>query len=759
MSASRSTVGQTIVFCGLPAHTSVGRFPWTAPDALVRPSLAHGIRRGSVRVFPAILYLLISVLAALAQTAPAARPVPRPAAIAPAPSYKDLKFPALKPIPIPKVETFTLPNGLRLYLLEDHDLPLIGGSARVRTGSLFDPPDKIGLATITGMALRTGGTKTRTGDEIDAQLEDVAASVESRIDETYGAVSFSALKENADDVLAVFHDLLTAPEFRAGKVDLAKTQMRSAIARRNDSAHGILEREFADIVYGPATPYGWLEQYDTINRISREDVQAFYRRYFFPANLMLAIHGDFDAAQMRAKIEKLFADWTVQQPPVPPFPKVTAQPAPGVYLATKTDVSQTFFSIGHLGGEFRDKDYAALEIAADILGGGFQSRLFQLVRTKMGNAYDISAYWGGNYDHPGLFQISGSTRSPSTAETLKVILAEVNRLRTSEVSDEELKTAKDTALNSLVFAFDTKSKTLNRLLNYAYYGYPNDFIQQYQSALAAVTRADVLRVAKERLNPANFTIVAVGNPEHFGAPLDSLGLPIKPIDLTIPEPRREEKAVDPERAALGKKLLERAQQAVGGADKLAAVRDYRRAADYQLDPSLSVSFAKEVEQWIAPSYMRQDLIAANGGMSVYSDGKTCYMASQSGSGQVGGETLQQAQGDLLRSWFQFLLSDRIAGRTVVAIDNRTVEISDGYADAKLVLSADTSLPERVLYQSYTPGSPPKATEEIYSDYRDVAGVRVPFKVVLMEDGKKFADATVTSFQVNNGLKIDDLAAH
>jgi zinc protease len=719
-------------------------------------------RRGThecVRHGVNLLVFLFLPFAAWAQTAPAARPAAHAAAPAPAPSYKDLKFSPLKPISIPKVETFTLPNGMRVSLLEDRDLPLIGGSARIRTGNLFDPPDKIGLATITGMALRTGGTKTRTGDQIDAQLEDVAASVESRIDETYGAVSFSCLKENADDVLAVFHDLLTAPEFRAEKVELAKTQMRSSIARRNDDAHGILERQFADIVYGPATPYGWDEQYDTINRIARADVQEFYQRYFFPANAMLAVHGDFDAAQMRAKIEKLFADWTAQQQPVPAFPKVAAQPAPGVYLATKTDVSQTFFSIGHLGGEFRDKDYAALEIAGDILGGGFQSRLFQLVRTRMGNAYQIYAGGGGNYDHPGLFQISGSTKSVSTAETIKVILAEVDRLRTAEVTDAELKAAKDTALNSLVFAFDSKAKTLNRLLNYEYYGYPKDFIQQYQSALAAVTRADVLRVAKERLNPANFTIVAVGNPEHFGAPLDSLGLPIKPIDLTIPEARLEEKPVDPERAARGKKLLQRVQQAVGGSGKLAAVHDYRRAADYQLDPSKSVSFVKEVEQWIAPSYMRQELIAANGGMLVYSDGKTCYMRGAAGAGQVGGETLQQIQGDLLRSWFQLLLSDRIAGRTVSAVDDRTLEISDRYATTRLVVSPDTGLPERLLYQSYSPGSPPKSTEEIYSDYRELAGVRVPYKVVIMEDGQKLADATVTSFQVNNGLKVEDLAAH
>ena len=189
------------------------------------------------------------------------------------------------------------------------------------------------------------------------------------------------------------------------------------------------------------------------------------------------------------------------------------------------------------------------------------------------------------------------------------------------------------------------------------------------------------------------------------------------------------------------------------------MHDYRRAADYQLDPSRPVSFAKEVEQWIAPSYLRQDLVAAAGALSVYSDGRICYTITPAGSGQVGGAQLQQIKSDLLRSWFQFLLSDRIAGRTVSGIDDRTVEISDGYSTARLVVSPDTGLPERVLYQSYIAGSQPTATEEIYSDYRELAGVRVPYKAVMTEDGKKFADITVTSFQVNNGLKVEDLAAH
>jgi zinc protease len=487
-----------------------------------------------------VLFLLLLSAASWAQ-APAAsaartggsRPIPA------VPAVTDLKFPPLKPIQIPHVDTFILPNGMRLYLLEDHELPVVDGTALIRTGNLFDPADKVGLATLTGMVIRSGGTRTKSGDQLDQELENVAASVESRIDETSGTVSFSALKENTDDVLAAFHDVLTEPEFRQDKVELAKSQIRAGIARRNDDAHGVAQREFASIVYGRNTPYGWEIEYSTVDRISREDMAAFYKRYFFPANVMLAVWGDFRTDEMKAKLEALFSGWRVTQPAVPAFPEVRQSPAPGAYLAAKTDVAQTFFEAGQLGGVLRDKDYPALDVMADILGGGFRSRLFQRVRSRMGDAYEIEADWGANYDHPGLFRISGSTKSASTVETIHAIQEEVQKIRTAEVTDDELNTAKQTALNGLVFAFDTKSKTLARVLTYEYHGYPKDFIDQYQKALAAVTKADVLRVAKQHLDPANFSIVAVGNPKDFGQPLESLGMPVKTIDLTIPGAPKE----------------------------------------------------------------------------------------------------------------------------------------------------------------------------------------------------------------------------
>jgi zinc protease len=164
-------------------------------------------------------------------------------------------------------------------------------------------------------------------------------------------------------------------------------------------------------VYGPDTPYGGQEEYATVDAVTRGDIVAFYQRYFFPANILISIYGDFTIPEMRKKLETTFGSWTVTQAKVPEFPRVDANATPGIFFVEKTDVDQTFFQMGELGGEVRDKDYAALSVAADVSGGGFSSRLMRQVRTRLGYAYDIAAEWDAGFDHPGIFAISGSTKS------------------------------------------------------------------------------------------------------------------------------------------------------------------------------------------------------------------------------------------------------------------------------------------------------------------------------------------------------------
>jgi len=688
--------------------------------------------------------ILLLPLAALAQQTPPA-------------SWKDLKFPPLKDVQIPKVDETTLPNGMKIYLLENHELPLIRGTALVRTGNLFDPADKVGLATITGELIRSGGTAAKTGDQIDEQLENIAASVESSIDEGFGRVSFSTLKERTQEVLEVFHGVITDPAFRDNKIELIKSQMRSGISRRNDDAQAIAQREFTDRIYGENTPYGWQIEYATLDNIKRDDIVAFYKRYFFPANIILAVQGDFQTAEMKQRLETLFGSWNYQQPPVPPFPPVQGAPKPGVYLATKTDVTQTNFALGQRGGTLRDKDYPALEVMADILGGGFQSRLFLRVRTQLGYAYGISADWGAAYDHPGIFEIAGSTKSASTVDTLKEVQKEVQRIRATEVTAEELESAKQTVVNGFVFNFDTPSKTLNRLLTYRYYGYPDDFIFQYQKAVQSVTRADILRVAKEYLDPSKFVIVAVGNPKDFGTPLASLDIPVSNIDLTIPGPKAAARApADAGAVARGKAILAKAQTAMGGADKLAAVQDVTYSANVQLDPAAGGLKLTQKTQWMRPNHFRQENQLPFGKITTYTDGKTGWAATPTGVlGQVPDAQMKQAVLEAFRIWPNLILSDRNAERTVTEVSPGKVEISDHNGNSVLVtFDGATGLPESETFAA--PGGGGDVTEA-FADWQETGGLKSARKVTLIQGGHHYADVTISNVTVNQGLTADQIS--
>jgi zinc protease len=672
------------------------------------------------------------------------------------PSYKDLKYPPLPPLKVPEPAEITLSNGMKVLLLENHELPLVSGAALIRTGNLFDPPNKKGLAGITGEVLRSGGTKARTGDQLDQDLENVAASIESQIGETNGTLSFSCLKENTDQVLAIFRDLLSSPEFRQDRMDLAKTQSRSEISRRNDDPGGISEREFSDIVYGRNTPYGWSIEYADIDNIQRQDLIDFYHRYYFPSNITLEVIGDFSTADMKAKLEQLFGGWKYAQPAVPAFPKVEEKPEPGVYLASKDDTTQTFFHVGELGGELRDRDYPALEVAADILGGGFSSRLFRSVRTKHGWAYNISADWAANYDHPGTFVISGSTQSAHTVDTLKAIGEELETIRTSEVSDEELQTAKDTVLNGFVFNFDRPSKTINRLMIYQYYGYPKDFIFQYQKAIAAVTKADVLRVAQKYFQPKNLTYVAVGNPKDFGTPLASLGMKVQPIDLTIPEPKPQSAQADPASLAKGKALLQRVQQALGGADKLAAVKDLQFHADLEVYTPGATMKVKQTNSFIAPSTVRQDNELPFMKQSVYSNGTSGWISGIQGVQNLPPPVLKQIHGEAFRQIASLALSDRDAGRTVSQAADGSLEISSKDGESvRITVDEKTGLPMKLAYQQ-SPAEGGTAVEEIFLQWRGVDGLQLPFQWTVMQGGKKFAGVTVLDYKINSGLTAETL---
>ncbi|ASC73940.1 putative zinc protease-like protein y4wB [Halomicronema hongdechloris C2206] len=461
-----------------------------------------------------------------------------PAIATPAHHYTELDFPPLGQVQIPDYERYELANGLVVYLMEDHELPLVSGTASFRTGSRLEPADKVGLAALMGDAMRLGGTETYSPDQLNRRLEQRAAAVETGVDDTSGSASFNALSDDLADVFALFADVIQHPAFAPDQVELLRKQYRGSIARRNDDPGDVASREFRKLVYGAENPYARTMEYATLAAISRDDIIDFYRASVRPERTILGIVGDFDSAQMKALIAEQFADWRPQGTALDttvPMPSQQAQT--GVFSVDQPQLSQSYVQLGHLGGQLSNPDHPALSVLNEVLNG-FGGRLFNQVRSRQGLAYVVYAFWAPRYDYPGMIIGGGQTRSDATVSFIESVQAELQRVRSQPITPAELQRAKDGVLNSFVFNFQSPDQTLSRLIRYEYYDYPSDFIFQFQRQVEAVTAEAILAGAQANLQPDQLVTLVVGNQANIQPTLDSLDpdTDVTQIDITIPSP-------------------------------------------------------------------------------------------------------------------------------------------------------------------------------------------------------------------------------
>ena len=486
--------------------------------------------------YAALLSIALTASLATAQTMakPAETAKPAPTATTTAQPWNKIPIPPLHAFKPAQPRRIELANGLVIFLQEDHELPFINGPIMIRGGSRDEPANKAGLVSLYGQTWRTSGTSTIDGDKLDDQMESKAASIETQGGTASTSIHWSSLKEDFDTVFARTMDLLLHPSFNQDKLDLAKQQLETGIARRNDDADGIANREAVKLAYGPDNPYARQTEFATVESVTLDDLNAWHTRTVVPNNIIVGVSGDFDSAAMEARLRAAFE----------PLPRGEAfktanvtftDPKHGVYFVNKDDVNQSNILIVGLGTERSNPDYYALSVMNEIFSGGFGSRIMQNVRTKLGLAYSVSGAYGASYDHPGVFYVIAATKSPSTVAATQAMLDEINRLKTEPPTASELSKAKDQVLNSFIFNYDSPEKTLGEQMQLAFYGYPSDFLEKYKAGIEKVTAADVTRVANKYVDPSKLGIVVVGNESEIAPKLDALGK-VTPVDITIPPP-------------------------------------------------------------------------------------------------------------------------------------------------------------------------------------------------------------------------------
>ena len=432
----------------------------------------------------------------------------------------------------PEPDRVVLENGMVIYLLEDHELPLITIGVLMRTGGWLDPPDKVGLAALTGNVMLTGGGGGLSAAEVDDELAQFAGRMSIAIDRQSGSASIDVMRKDLQQALRLFAGVLRTPAFDPARVDLAKLQAMERIRRREDEPESIASREFSKLLYGPGHPTARESSAESVGRIRREDLIAFHQNTIHPNGIILGVTGDFVKDEIVASLREAFGDWqrgTVPEVKIDDVPESEAARAV-VHFISK-DTSQTHLRAGRLSVKETDTDYVPLLLANDILGGNsLIGRLFNEVRTKRGLAYSVGSELSTGMYNQGMWLVWAETKLPSTKEVLGQLVGNIERMRTEPVSDAELTQAKDSYVNSSVFDVSSSAKIVSRLMKLEYDGLPKDFYQQLREKILAVSKEDILAVGRKHLQADHMTIVAVGSGETLSAELSTFGN-VKEISL------------------------------------------------------------------------------------------------------------------------------------------------------------------------------------------------------------------------------------
>ncbi len=433
----------------------------------------------------------------------------------------------------PDPERIVLDNGMVVYLLEDHELPLVTVTATMRTGGWLEPVEKIGLASITGSVMRSGGGGGLSAEEVDEELEQFAGNISIGIGRESGTASLDVLSKDLKRGLQIFSALIRTPKFDPGRVELAKLQVIEGIRRRQDNPGSVVGREFLKMLYGADHPSARQSTIESVRRITRQDLIAFHRNTIHPNGMIVGVTGDFQKDDMLAALRGVFGDWEKGAVPELRIPDVPEGEAvkPAVWFINK-DTTQTHLRVGHLSIKEKDPDYVALAIANDILGGSsFRSRIFNDVRTKRGLAYSVGSRLMAGVHDQGVWLARAETKSASTQEVIERFVANIERMRSELVDDAELAEAKEAYVNSFVFSFASPSAIVRRLIELEYDGLPKDFLQQLREKVVKLTKEDILAAAKKHLHPEQLKIIAVGSGKTLPVALSNFG-DVKEIKLT-----------------------------------------------------------------------------------------------------------------------------------------------------------------------------------------------------------------------------------
>jgi zinc protease len=442
-----------------------------------------------------------------------------------------------KPYVMPAPAVSTLANGLTIVTIERHDLPLVTLRWVVKAGAEADPATAPGTAQLVS-ALMNQGTSRQSANQIAEVIDQAGSTIDTGADWDTSYVELSVLSDRTESAFDLLADMIRRPAFDPAEVERKRRQTLSALEVAYQDPGYVADTAFDDLTF-EGTTYGHPQDgtRESVRRLTAADLRAFHSRYYRPENSILAAVGDITSDQALALAQRFFGDWprTIQQEGKSESPQAeTTAPGPRIIAIEKPDAVQTEIRVGSSGIRRDSKDYIALTVANQVLGGPAANRLFSSLRTRRGLTYGASSDLEC-YRTAGSWETKTFTRTAETVTTLKVILSELRDLHDQPITENELQTAKSYLIGHLALQFESSDSVAEHVLDLMVHGLPLDYWNCFPAEVNALSVEDVQAAVRRTLNPDQPVIVLVGNVGEFMKDLKKLGparvIPLSTLDF------------------------------------------------------------------------------------------------------------------------------------------------------------------------------------------------------------------------------------
>ncbi|MBI3661044.1 insulinase family protein [Candidatus Acetothermia bacterium] len=677
-------------------------------------------------------------------------------------------------VKVPPIRTEALTNGVRVMMLEQHQLPMVYMALMVRAGSGFDPDGKEGLARFTAEML-TQGTKNRTADKIAEEIDSIGGELDAQAQIERTIISARVLKKDFKTGLRLLGDVVRNAIFPDAEMEIVRNQLLGQISAVRDNPGALLQQHLLYSLFTSEHPLGSFMSMDSLKSITKDDLQQFYSKYYLPNGAILVVAGDINPSDVMNEVQTAFINWAPGAKATN-LPAIAPPPPPNGYqvrFVQKAGQTQVQIGLAESGITFKDSDYLPAQLANYILGGGgFSSRLLKVVRSQEGKTYSISSRFIP-YKFPGVFEITTFSRNEEALATLELVIRELKKFREGGITPDELNKAKGAIAGRHILRFETLPGFAQTVLDQEFYERGKDWLSKFPDQVMLVKLDDVNKAIQSHFDPDNITIVLLGDRNIFeghetilgNIPTGEIGVVNwnQPLTTTTRPLRLLTQKTNAANCApqicasmddKTRTIVQAWVQAQGGLEAISKINDRTAHWTGQMNFNRQLSHATITERWQNPNKFEFAVEVSNFQYAQVVNGEEGWTKVQNRSRDLNAENLLELGSELF--FFQSEFLPKILSNPNYRLTSAGTATIEKTTTAVIEVRSATSHPYK-FYLDQTTHRLVKLElvnekqEYFYTDYKQVGNIWSASHVRVVIEGKLDSDLTLQNVQYNQGI--------